>query len=152
MVVEVDCTAEGKPLCDANGVQGFPTLKYGDFTALEDYQGGRSYDDLAAFAKDNITKKVCSPANIDVCPDDKKAEIEKYMAMSDADIEAAITEGEAKIAGAEETFKTEVEKLQAAYQQLRTDQDAAIAEVKASGLSMMKAVKASKKDASKDEL
>merc|ERR1740129_2530421 len=26
LVAEVDCTAEGKPLCDANGVKGFPTL------------------------------------------------------------------------------------------------------------------------------
>ena len=27
LVAHVDCTAEGKPLCDANGVKGFPTLK-----------------------------------------------------------------------------------------------------------------------------
>eukprot|EP01083_Nonionella_stella_P263522 895102_1 len=61
LVADVDCTAEGKPLCDANGVKGFPTLKWGDPTALEDYQGGRSYDDLLKFATDNL-KPICSPA------------------------------------------------------------------------------------------
>merc|ERR1712007_265561 len=47
LVAEVDCTADGKPLCDANGVRGFPTLKYGDPTSLDDYSGGRDYDSLA---------------------------------------------------------------------------------------------------------
>lgn len=29
MIADVDCTAEGKSLCDEQGVQGFPTIKYG---------------------------------------------------------------------------------------------------------------------------
>ena len=61
LVAEVDCTTEGKPLCDANGVRGFPTLKYGDPAALEDYQGSRTYDDLKKFATDTL-KPVCSVA------------------------------------------------------------------------------------------
>ena len=36
-VYDVDCTADGKPLCEANGVQGFPTLKWGSPDALEAY-------------------------------------------------------------------------------------------------------------------
>merc|ERR1712012_892757 len=36
LIAEVDCTEEGnKDLCAANGVQGFPTLKWGDPSALE---------------------------------------------------------------------------------------------------------------------
>lgn len=27
IIGDVDCTAAGKPLCDANGVRGFPTIK-----------------------------------------------------------------------------------------------------------------------------
>jgi len=34
-VFDVDCTAAGKPLCDSNGVRGFPTIKWGDPNALE---------------------------------------------------------------------------------------------------------------------
>merc|ERR1711966_226027 len=55
-----------KPLCDANGVKGFPTLKWGDPADLQDYQGGRSLDDLKKFAEENL-KPQCSVANIDLC-------------------------------------------------------------------------------------
>jgi len=34
LVADVDCTAEGKPLCDSNGVQGFPTIKWGSYGSL----------------------------------------------------------------------------------------------------------------------
>jgi len=46
LVADVDCTAAGKPLCDSNGVRGFPTIKYGDPSNLEDYKGGRDFDSL----------------------------------------------------------------------------------------------------------
>jgi hypothetical protein len=26
LIGDVDCTAKGKPLCDANGVKGYPTI------------------------------------------------------------------------------------------------------------------------------
>merc|ERR1712196_735516 len=58
LVADVDCTAEGKALCDSNGVQGFPTIKWGSYGSLEDYQGSRSYDDLKKFADEDIDKKV----------------------------------------------------------------------------------------------
>merc|ERR1719504_3223 len=87
LVADVDCTADGKPLCDSNGVRGFPTIKYGDPNALEDYEGGRDFDSLLTFAKENL-KPTCSPSNIDLCDDDKKAEIAKLQAMSDDDLDA----------------------------------------------------------------
>mmetsp|Transcript_5470 Transcript_5470/g.10912 ORF Transcript_5470/g.10912 Transcript_5470/m.10912 type:complete len:221 (+) Transcript_5470:90-752(+) len=151
MVAEVDCTAEGKPLCDANGVRGFPTLKFGDPSNLEDYQGGRSYGDLSKFAQENL-KPVCSPSNIDLCDDEKKKQIEEYMALSMTDLDSKITEFEAKLEEAEETFKTEVSKLQAAYQQLSEDKDAKLASVKDAGLGLAKSVKIAKAKASNDEL
>jgi hypothetical protein len=142
-VFDVDCTAAGKPLCDSNGVRGFPTIKWGDPSNLEKYQGGRDYDALLTFAKENL-KPVCSPANIDLCDDAKKAEIETFQAMSDAELKAAIAEKDGELEAAEKTFKTEVEKLQKKYEQLSKDKDAAIEAVKDSGLGLMKAVKASK--------
>ena len=151
LVAEVDCTAEGKPLCDANGVRGFPTLKYGDPTALDDYQGSRSFTDLSKFAKENL-KPICSVSNIELCDDEKKAQIENFLAMSDADLDSMISTEEAKLTKAEEDFKAEVSKLQEAYQKLSEDKDAAIAAVKDSGLGLLKSVKASKAKAAKDEL
>jgi len=141
LVGDVDCTAAGKPLCDSNGVQGFPTIKHGDPNSLQDYEGGRSFDDLKAFADENL-KPSCGPANIDLCDDDKKAEIEKLQAMSADDLDAAITEKEGDLASAEKTFEEAVEKLQKHYQSLMEEKDATIKEVKDSGLGLMKAVKA----------
>jgi len=150
LVADVDCTADGKPLCDANGVQGFPTIKYGDPNALEKYEGGRDFDTLKAFADDNL-KPLCSPANQDLCEEDQLAELKKYLDMDMADLEAAIKGGDDKIAGAEETFKSELEKLQNAYQKLMKDKDDTIADVKASGLGTMKSVLAYKKSSAADK-
>merc|ERR1719440_2758537 len=124
LVADVDCTAEGKPLCESNGVQGFPTLKWGDPSALESYEGARSYDALKKFADENL-KPMCSPSNIDLCDADKKAEIEKYSKMSAGDLDKAIEEQEKKIADAETTFKDEVKKLQKTYEGLKEAQDTA---------------------------
>jgi hypothetical protein len=38
LVADVDCTAGGKPLCDQNGVRGFPSLKYGAPDDLQEYK------------------------------------------------------------------------------------------------------------------
>merc|ERR1712050_239896 len=152
LVAEIDCTAEGKPLCDANGVKGFPTLKYGDPAGLDDYQGGRSLKDLTKFATENL-KPVCSVSNLDLCDDEKKAKIQEFMKMSDSELEAKIKDEEKKLEKAEEDFKEAVSKLQAEYQKLSEEKDEKIAEVKGSGLGLLKSVKASKaKDGSKDEL
>jgi hypothetical protein len=140
LVADVDCTAEGKPLCDSNGVEGFPTIKYGDPSNLEKYEGGRDYDALSAFAKENLGPS-CGPANLDLCDADQKAEIEKFTAMSDEELDAKIAEGDKAIEEAEATFKAELDKLQATHKKAEADKEAAVAAVKASGLGMLKAVK-----------
>lgn len=143
-VYDVDCTAEGKPLCDANGVRGYPTIKYGDPSNLEDYQGGRDFDALKKFAEENL-KPMCSPTNIDLCDDDKKAEIKKFQDMGEEDLGKYIEDKEKEQEEAESTFKDEVSKLQTAYQKLSEDKDAKMEEIKKSGLGLAKAVKASLK-------
>jgi hypothetical protein len=151
LVGDVDCTAEGKPLCDANGVKGYPTLKYGDPSNLEDYKGGRDYDNLFKFCEENL-KPVCSPSNIDLCDDDKKAEIKKFADMTDADLDKLIADKEQELVEAETTFKDEVQKLQDTYAKLSTDKEEALEEIKKAGLGMAKAVKAAKGSAGNDEL
>jgi hypothetical protein len=143
LIGDVDCTAEGKPLCDANGVKGYPTIKWGDPGALEDYKGGRDFDSLQKFAEENL-KPMCSPANIDLCDDEKKAEIEKFSSMSDEDLTASIAEKEKLMEDTEEAFKTGVSELQDAYQKLQTSKEETLESIKTSGLGMMKAVLASK--------
>merc|ERR1712176_1362757 len=131
LIADVDCTADGKAICDSNGVKGFPTLKYGDPSDLQDYQGPRTYDALKIFAEEEL-KATCSPTNLDLCDDEKKKEIEE----------------------AEKVFKAGVEKLQETYQKLMAEKEETEAKVKASGLGLMKSVRVAKKKAAagSDEL
>merc|ERR1719217_285617 len=139
LVGDVDCTAAGKPLCDSNGVQGFPTIKWGDPSALEDYQGGRDFDALKKFADENL-KPMCSPTNIDLCDDDKKKLIQSYQGMSPEALSKKIEEAEETLKAAETKFEEEVQKLQDQYEALEKEKTKTIADIKGSGLSLMKAV------------
>jgi len=143
LVADVDCTVH-QDLCGKHGVQGYPTIKYGDPNNLEDYQGGRSFEDLQSFAKENLGP-TCGPANLDLCDAEQKKAVEDALALSAADLDAKIAEGEKKLEDAESTFKSEVEKLQSKYESLQKEKDETIAAVKKGGLGMLKSVKASKK-------
>lgn len=152
LVADVDCTAGGEPLCNDAGVEGFPTLKWGDPSDLQDYNGGRSYEDLKAFAEENL-KPLCSIKNIDLCDDEKKALITKYQGMTVEALQEEVSKEEERVQDAEANFEAEVQKLQEKFEALTKEKDDAIAGVKASGLGLMKSVMKSK-DApeAKDEL
>jgi len=150
-VYDVDCTAEGKPLCDSSGVKGFPTIKFGDPSNLEDYNGGRDLPALKKFASE--LKPLCSPANMDLCDEVQIAEITKVQAMSAEELDTAIADADAKAADAEKTFADKLEELQATYKQIQEDKENALAEVKRSGVGLLKSVRGAKKAApAKEEL
>jgi len=148
LIADVDCTADGKSLCDEIGVRGYPTIKYGDPANMEDYKGGRTFDALQKFAQENLGP-TCGPSNLDLCDDEKKATIAKYSAMSLADLDAIITESDEKATKAESDFKNFVEGLQKQYESESKKKDDAVASIKSSGLGFAKAVKAAKQ---KEEL
>jgi len=147
LVGDVDCTAEGKPLCEEIGVEGFPTIKWGDPAALESYDGGRTFEDISSFAETNL-KPMCSPNNIDLCDDEKKETIKKLQAMSEEDLEVGIKEKEEELAASGKFFDDEVTKLQKRYEELDKEKTEKVTEIKNSGLGLMKAVLAA---ASKSE-
>merc|ERR1711881_8443 len=93
LVADVDCTTGGKALCDKIGVRGYPTIKHGDPNNLEDYKGGRSFDDLKKFADENLGP-TCGPNNLDLCDDEKKATIAKYSAMSVEELKKLVKEAD----------------------------------------------------------
>jgi len=150
LVADVDCTADGKPLCDGNGVKGFPTIKYGNPSDLQDYQGGRDFDALLEFANENLGP-TCSPDNLDLCSDDKKAEIKKLSDMGEEALDAKVKELTKAIEEADETFNTELKKLQESYEQLQKTKDDTIADAKSQGLGMMKTVLAHLKKGGGDD-
>merc|ERR1712084_197140 len=100
LIADVDCTADGKDLCEDVGVQGFPTIKHGDPNNLEDYEGGRDYKALSKFAKENLGPK-CGPATLDLCDEGNKTMIEKFMTMDKAKLDELIAEKTAAMANAE---------------------------------------------------
>merc|ERR1711982_108489 len=81
LIADVDCTESGKDLCETHGVQGFPTIKYGDPSDLKDYSGGRDFDSLKKFADENLGPQ-CGPEHMDLCDEKMKSKIEGYLKMS----------------------------------------------------------------------
>ena len=126
LVAEIDCTTEeGSPLCEQFNVEGFPTLLHGDPTDLEQYQGGRDYESLSEFAKENISKPVCSIKNIDVCSDEEKKTIkdlqgkteEQLIALND-DYKKKMDDSQAKI---DKVIDELTEKYEAAMKEYETE-------------------------------
>lgn len=168
LVADVDCTGDGESLCGDVGVNGYPTIKHGDPSDLQDYEGGRSLDALKSFAKDNLGPQ-CGPKYLDLCDEAKKADIAKYSAMSSTELDTFIKTGKDKLEKLDADFQAFVgtldkqmeevspdekdallERLRAEYKVKSDEKDAQVAEVKSSGLGLAKAVKAHV--ASKSEL
>jgi hypothetical protein len=150
LVADVDCTAGGKTLCNEVGVRGYPSIKYGDPSSLEDYKGGRDFDALKKFAEENLGP-TCGPANLDLCDADKKALIESFSKMDSAKLESLIQEKNDEVDKLEKDFKTFVDGLQKSYQEASEKKEKDVEAVKNSGLGLMKAVAAHQKSA-KSEL
>merc|ERR1711865_275423 len=93
----------------------------------------------------------CSPSNIELCEDAKKAQIKEFMAMGTAERETLVKTKEEELAKVESDFKTFVDGLQKSYTEANEKKDKDVEEIKNSGLGLMKAVAAHNK-AAKSEL
>ena len=118
VIAEVDCTAEAsQPLCQEYGVQGFPTLKFGDPTLLEDYSGDRSFEAMDKFVKEEL-KLACSPFALDLCNEEEQQIISKIEQMSDEELAETIAKAEQTLADADEELKQGVEGLQTKFESM----------------------------------
>jgi len=150
LIADVDCTADGKELCNEIGVRGYPTIKSGDPSDLQEYKGGR---DLASLKKHaESLGPSCSPANLDLCDEAKKKQIEEFTQLGAEKREAMIKEKTDEMEKIESDFKTFVDGLQKSYKEASEKKDADIEAFKSSGLGLLKAVHAHEKKAKKDEL
>lgn len=111
LVAEVDCTAEStQELCAE--IEGFPTLQFGDPSALDEYQGDRGYEELAAFAKENLVP-MCGLKSLSLCDDATKQEIKKYQSMGHNQLTALVGGVDAKIEELENAASDKIVKLEA---------------------------------------
>jgi len=89
IIADVDCTVEAE-LCQKHDVKGYPTIKYWVDGVANSYQGGRDYDALAKFAKDNLNK----PCVIDAPADCSQKELDYLAKMKEAGTEKIAKEHE----------------------------------------------------------
>merc|ERR1711862_717376 len=119
------------------GVQGFPTIKHGDPNALEDYEGGRDFDELKKFAEDNLGPR-CGPANLDLCDAENKKKVEGFLEMPTDALEAAIEEKEAELKKTDKELEEFLESLQSQYEEAQKKADDTKKAIKEAGLGLMK--------------
>jgi hypothetical protein len=140
LVAQVDCTSpEGKTLCTKFKVRGFPTVKYGDPKDLMEYDGGRTYEDLKTFAKDNL-KPPCAPSSLDLCDEATKKELMGWLKKSTEELEVIIKEEKKKLKEMGKEFKKAAKVLKEQYTVLSEEKEKKIKEVRASGLDLVKTI------------
>ena len=148
LVADVDCIGSGKSICSEVGVKGFPTIKFGDITNLQDYKEGRDFDSLKSFV--DKLKPICSPKTLDLCSEEERESIEAIMLLSADELETKIAEMEQQLQSAEESFKEKVDKLKENFENMHKEKEELIASIKSDGnLGLLKTVAAS---INKDEL
>jgi len=148
LVADVDCTLSvSKALCDRMGVKGYPTIKYGDPEDLQDYKGERTAKALYKFAKESLGPQ-CGPTNMDLCSKGQADKVNKYMAMSEEELDEAIAEKVSMEEEADELLKSMQGRIDHERKLANENHEAYKKEVKASGYGLMKSVLASRKAAS----
>jgi hypothetical protein len=98
--------------------QGFPTLLYGDPLSPESYEGARTYDALAAFAKENIGTPICNVFKIENCSHEEQQAITLLQGKTQAELEVMAVATENEVKAAEEIFDKDVEQLQKQFDDL----------------------------------
>ncbi|CAJ1390039.1 unnamed protein product [Effrenium voratum] len=141
LVAEVDCAGGGKSKCDEWGVEGTPTLKYGDPNNLEDYKGARDLDALRNFTEESLGP-ICSPDRMDLCDEEKKEKLDEFMAMPMSELKFKIKKQEDLIVSAEKELKGFFEKIQRRYNEAEVAKAKKEKAIKDAGLGLMKAVQA----------
>jgi hypothetical protein len=116
LIADVDCTAAGEPLCSRFGIEGFPTIKVFNppDEQGEDYEGGREFDDLKAFAEQ--MGPGCSPATKENCSAEQLAELEEVLTIPEERRKEELATLEKDIADKEKVHEALLESLQAQYE------------------------------------
>lgn len=116
LIADVDCTAEGKSLCEKQGVQGYPTIKtFGvGSDEGEKYEGERSLEALRTHAES--LGPTCSVDNPDLCSAEQKVKLDKYAAMSQARRDAKLVKLKNAIAKQEAAHDKVKEGLQVKFE------------------------------------
>jgi len=116
VIGDVDCTADGKSLCEKFGVRGYPTIKYFNppDEEGEDYKGGRTLADLKKFAEAELGPG-CSVDALENCSDEQKKELETYIAMPASERDSQLKSLKDELSAAEAKHEALLKELQSTY-------------------------------------
>lgn len=104
VVAEVDCTGDGKPLCEKHEVKGYPRLMWGNADKLGNYDGERSYESMKRFADSQLGAS-CGPGHLELCDANRTALYEKFMRIPPDKLEEKVKLADTQIKRAEYVFK-----------------------------------------------
>uniref|UniRef100_A0A7S4UQ15 Thioredoxin domain-containing protein n=1 Tax=Alexandrium monilatum TaxID=311494 RepID=A0A7S4UQ15_9DINO len=139
LVADVDCTSSaGKAKCQEVKVRGYPTIKYGDPENLQDYKGGRTYQELSEWAGN--LRPSCGPRNMQLCDEEKQKLIKELQALSQEERNALIKEKEETIEKLEANFTALSKEMFKNHKDLEEQKDAAVRAAKSKGLALLKSV------------
>jgi len=131
LVGDIDCTVQ-EELCSTNGVEGYPSIKWGTPGALVDYNGAREYEDLAAFAKANLGPS-CGIKTPEHCSAEEKKDLEEVQNLSNDQIKEALDKRKADIKVEQDAFETAIAKIEVEYERLSVEKEAKVKALKNSG-------------------
>merc|ERR1712029_131109 len=103
---------------------------WGDPSAAEQYDGGRDYASMSKFAKENISKPICSLAKLEACSEEEKKVIEGIEKMSDEDITKKAQDLSDAAKAEEKKFDKAVDDIQNMYDELVKANQAALTKLK----------------------
>jgi hypothetical protein len=118
IIADVDCTADGKPLCEKFGVRGYPTIKFFNppDEEGEDYKGGRDLAALKKFVESDLGPG-CSVDTKENCSAEQLSQLQQYIDMSADERDSKLTSMKKALADAEEAHNELLKKLQAQFKE-----------------------------------
>jgi len=150
VVAEADCTGTGKKLCEKHGVKGFPAVRFGDPSNLEEYKGGRDFGSLSEFASSLLPP--CDVNSLENCSEEQIQDISDLGKLTEEELQARVSEYDQSVTEINAVFKDAVSELQKTYQKLTQAKDDSLSKLtKSLKINMVKNI-LSKDDEIKVEL
>lgn len=146
LIGEIDCTNEAaKSICEQEGIASFPKFRWGRSYDLQEYGGPRDFKNLKKFA-DKQLKPDCDPTHTQLCDKATRKEIRRLQKLSVKALDAEIVAKLEELNTIEWNFKKAMEDLEQSYEQANKKKEADRKNILDSGLGLMKAVVAKRKE------
>lgn len=125
VVGEVDCIGTGKKLCETHSISGFPAIRYGHPSELQDYVGGRDVGSLREFVA--AMGPPCNVNTLENCSLEQVEDIKEFSSSTVEELQLIVSMYETEVANIGATFKEAVNKLQGSYNLLTKTKDQSLA-------------------------